>query len=233
MQLPGSSPTWEPTPFTSCDQPPHLVKKCSVSDVIRRCAQVRFIDQESWDAVRARKAARQGWSYQAQRRPKRLLSGIAQCGLCVGPFVVTGSDKWGCANARRAGTCSNRRRIDNPVLEDRVVSGRRRELLDPDRMKRDSVAYYGDRAQYEREQKAAAARAGRRVEQLQATIDRLVAAVTAGAGAGDIPEIVQALHRAPSAPSSSTRSARPRRRRSPSCTPRSMTPIASPSTISL
>jgi len=155
---------------------------------------LRIVSDDDWEAVRQRKAARENWDFNRQRRPKRLLSGLLRCGQCGGPYVVIGSDKWGCAHARRAGTCTNGRTIDSTVLERRVTQGLKAGLLSPERVARVVKAYHDERTRLDAQARTEAARNERKAAALDATIARLVAAV--GAGAGDIPEIVEALRTA-------------------------------------
>lgn len=155
---------------------------------------LRIIDDESWQRVRGAKSNKQGWDYKSQRRPKRLLSGLLTCASCGGPFVVIGADKWGCANSRRAGTCDNHRKIDTAPLERRVLAGLRQELLSPERVSLAVRTYHQERQRLDREAASTAQRNRSRIEALTKQIDRLVAAITAGAG--DVPEIVQALQTA-------------------------------------
>lgn len=155
---------------------------------------LRIIDDESWNRVRAAKRMKQGWDYASQRRPKRLLSGLLTCGCCGGPFVVIGADKWGCANSRRAGTCDNHRKIDTPPLERRVLAGLRQELLSPERVSLAVRTYHQERQRLDKESADMAQRHRTRIEALTKQIDRLVSAITAGAG--DVPEVVQALQAA-------------------------------------
>lgn len=153
-----------------------------------------IVDQESWDRVRAMKAGKQGWDYRTQRRPKRLLSGLIACGCCGGPMIVIGSEKWGCANARRTGTCNNRRTIDNGPLESRVVGGLRRELLHPDRVALAVKHYHEERARLDRQAAEAGAKARKQLDAVEKKIANLVGAIAAGGG--DVPEIVAALQSA-------------------------------------
>lgn len=155
---------------------------------------LRIIDDESWARVRALKSNKANWDFKAQKRPKRLLSGLIACGVCGGPFVVVGSDKWGCATSRRAGTCDNHRKIDTPVLERRVLAGLRQELLSPERISLAVRAYHQERQRLDRQSADLATRNRRRIDELGTKIDRLVAAI--GAGAGSIAEVVEALQAA-------------------------------------
>lgn len=162
--------------------------------VVVEVPQLAIIDAASWAAVRARKAEWAGWDYAKQRRPKKLLSGLVTCGQCGGGMVVIGDGKWGCGNARKRGTCSNRRTMDNPGLERRVLAGLERELLSPDRVAAAVRVYREERLRLDRENAGTARRAKARTAELDRQIKRLVAAIAAGAG--DVPEVVARLRAA-------------------------------------
>lgn len=155
---------------------------------------MRIVDDESWAAVRRRKSSKENWSYGSQRRPRRLLSGLVRCGECGGNVIGIGGEKWGCINSRRSGTCSNRRTIEGPVLETRVLNGLRREMLSPERVTKVVKAYHEQRAALDRKAYDSAARNRKRIEELEKQIGNLVGAIAAGAG--DVPEIVSALQAA-------------------------------------
>jgi site-specific DNA recombinase len=153
--------------------------------------ELRIVDQASWDAVRERKAEWSEWTFTSQKRPKRLLSGLVECGRCGGNMGIIGAGKFGCTAARRAGTCNNRRTIEADVLERKVLSGLEAELLSPERVRLAHQAYREDRARLDREARAAGARQRKRAAELEQQIERLVAAIAAGAG--DVPEVVEKL----------------------------------------
>ena len=153
-----------------------------------------IVDRESWDAVRERKSARQDWAFNKQVRSKRLLSGLVRCGQCQGNYIIISPDKWGCANARRAGTCSNRRTIRTAALEERVMGGLRAELLSPERVSLAVKVYHDHRQRLDKEAAAANAANRKRAAELESHITHLVDAIATGAGS--VPEIVQRLQHA-------------------------------------
>lgn len=172
------------------------VPKVNPQDQWQRQAvpHLAIVDRDSWDRVRAMKTSRQGWDYATQRRPKRLLSGLVFCGQCGGRMVVIGSQKWGCSNSRRAGTCTNHRTINNGPLEQRVVGGIRKELLRPELVAEVTQAYHLERARADRQSAEQARHSRKRIDELGRKVDNLVAAIAAGAG--DVPEVVAALQAA-------------------------------------
>ncbi len=95
--------------------------------VITEVPQLRIVDDELWQAVKARQergparklpappplppkdqATPGFWSHQ---RPKHLLTGLMRCGACGGGYVKISANLFGCAAARNKGTCDNRLNI--------------------------------------------------------------------------------------------------------------------------
>ena len=102
---------------------------------------LRIVDQDLWDAVKARQGATRRVSAaesDGDRRPERarrnrhLLSGLLECGCCGSAYTLSGSNYYGCAAARNKGTCDNRRLIKRTDLEERVLGGLKEKLLHPD-----------------------------------------------------------------------------------------------------
>ena len=110
---------------------------------------LRIIDQELWNEVKARQAAlakrkaklestdRNHLSTgQALRRRKYLLSGLLQCGRCGGNMTVAGAAKYKtyyCANAKEKGpsVCEGFRGLRESVALPLFLDGLRNELMKP------------------------------------------------------------------------------------------------------
>lgn len=142
--------------------------------------QLRIVSDDLWDRVRARRAAQEGVPFRQQRRPKRLLSGLVECGTCGGSYVVVGPDRWGCSGRRDGSNCTNNRTIGNKQLEERVKRGLREKILDPE-----LVAIYVREYHLERAADAAAsqkrrAKLERQLADTTARIERLVEAIACG-----------------------------------------------------
>ena len=138
---------------------------------------LRIVSQEVWDAVRARQAQLQFEMIQpdggqsgdgqaggrqnlnAAHRRKFLLSGLLTCGACGGGFTIVAQDRYGCAAHRAKGTCNNNATIRRQRVEQRVLSGLRDRMLDPQ-----IVAAFV---------KAFAAEAAEAHQQATASVDRL------------------------------------------------------------
>ena len=65
-------------------------------------------------------------------RPRHLLSGLLECGVCGGPYSMRGQDRYGCSSHIMTGTCSNGRGIRRSVIEERVLSGLKDQLMAPE-----------------------------------------------------------------------------------------------------
>jgi site-specific DNA recombinase len=112
--------------------------------IIRDEPQLRIIDQQLWERVKALQAeARSARDAQFKltgnplagaKRPAHMLSGLVTCGACGAPFLATGGGRWRC-KGHRTGTCDNGS-IATTELETRALAGIRGRLLTPALIKR-------------------------------------------------------------------------------------------------
>lgn len=111
--------------------------------------ELRIVDQELWDAVKARQdldARRRSMvettdpnklsSGQTLRRRKYLLSGLLHCGLCGGRMTMAGTGKYKtyyCANAKEMGpsVCAGFRGLRDSIALPLVLAGLRDDLMQP------------------------------------------------------------------------------------------------------
>ena len=104
--------------------------------VIQEVPEMRIIDQELWDKVKARqdklRFKMKDMKLRDRQRPRYLLSGLVKCGHCGGGFSVISRTHMGCSSARNKGTCDNRRTIKREALEELVLGSLRHHLMDPD-----------------------------------------------------------------------------------------------------
>ncbi len=106
--------------------------------VTQSVPELRIVERELWDQVKARQAAmaigpqeRGNNPLSDRRRPKYLLAGLLKCGSCGSAYTLISKNLLGCAAARNKGTCSNRINIRVETLEASVVSGLRTHMMDP------------------------------------------------------------------------------------------------------
>ena len=109
--------------------------------VIQDVPELRILDDELWEAVKARQARNRlardenGHTDVAtvnrRRRPKYLFSGLTKCACCGGGYSAISATLIGCSTARNKGTCDNRVNIRRDELESRVLNALRTRLVDP------------------------------------------------------------------------------------------------------
>ncbi|WP_418610988.1 recombinase family protein [Gluconobacter cerinus] len=107
--------------------------------VLQDVPDLRIIEQDLWDAVKARQS-QTTWSQKSRgtgahllnalQRPTHLLTGLIKCGCCSGGFSMISKNHLGCSTARNKGTCENRLTIRRDVLEKSVLNGLRTQMMD-------------------------------------------------------------------------------------------------------
>ena len=110
--------------------------------VVAEVPHLRIVGTELWDRVKARQAAldavakpaSDGSTFQSQRRPTYLLSGLLRCGVCGGGMSVISATHVGCSSARNKGeaVCSNRRTVKRECVEASVLEALRTRLMAPE-----------------------------------------------------------------------------------------------------
>lgn len=110
--------------------------------VIQEVPELRIVEQDLWDAVKARQAEttfsqpeRGNEALNDRRRPRHLFAGLIRCGRCGGGYSMISKDLLGCSTARNKGTCDNRLNIRRDALEASVLGGLRTHLMEPDLFK--------------------------------------------------------------------------------------------------
>ncbi|MDE2817134.1 MAG: zinc ribbon domain-containing protein, partial [Chloroflexota bacterium] len=87
-------------------------------------------------------------------RPRHLLSGLLECGVCGGSFAMRGQDRYGCSNHVMNGSCANGRGIRRTVIEERVLAGLREKLMAPEAAAEATRAWAEETNRLNRERRA-------------------------------------------------------------------------------
>jgi site-specific DNA recombinase len=161
--------------------------------------QLRIVSDELWNAARAQLQRFSGGLKAPVRRPKKLLSGKAQCGVCGASWrVVSGTHRmggrYGCAAHHDGRGCSNGRTITGDSFERRVIRGMAEQMLDPvyvEAWVREWQAARTERLAGTRKERG---RLERRKADAEKRIARLVTAIADGLG--EIEEVATALRAA-------------------------------------
>ena len=182
---------------------------------------LRIIDDELWNAARARQAslvrlfdeARAGGAdilraASTNRRPKTLLSGLLECGVCGGTVAKRGNNRFGCVSHIMGKGCTNSRTINRDVLEARVLAGLRDKLMAPHVVAEAMRAYIQETNRLNHYRRANREADLLRLEKARKAIAGIVAAIEDGGYSrplmerlktleGDAEGIEQALNQAP------------------------------------
>ncbi len=109
--------------------------------ITQKVPDLRIVEDDSWDAVKARQGSIRGSDrvtnaratrFWERRRSRHLLSGLVQCGKCGSHYASIGRDYLACSAARGSGTCANRQSIRRGALERMILEGLRQRLMAPE-----------------------------------------------------------------------------------------------------
>ena len=153
---------------------------------------LRIIDDRLWARVKARQGAIRddilaeriehptAPKSERARRARYLLSGLLQCGCCGSGYIMISDSRYGCAAARNAGTCTNRKTIRRVDVEVRVLLGLKDNLLHPD-MIAEFLAEFQREVQAQRlASLSAKATAEQELVKVTKEIDNLITAIAQG-----------------------------------------------------
>jgi site-specific DNA recombinase len=118
--------------------------------------------------------------FSKQHRPKRLLSELAVCGVCGGGWIVIGSERWGCSSHRNGKACSNGRTITTERFEERVLSGLKERMLDPQLVNTFVAEYHAEFDRRSAQQQRQNGQLEKKLSDANGKITRLVNAIADG-----------------------------------------------------
>ena len=148
--------------------------------VVQSVPHLRIVDEETWEAVQARRRSYHGVKLHRTVRPRRMLSGLGVCGLCGEGWIVIGTERWGCTKHKSDGSCTNNRQITTEYYERRVLAALRQRMLDPALVEVFVREYHAEYARRAADSCRDEARLQKRLTAAQAQVKRLVAAIAAG-----------------------------------------------------
>ncbi|WP_372394604.1 recombinase family protein [Azospirillum sp. HJ39] len=158
--------------------------------VIQEVPELRIVDQDLWDAVKARQKAFaltpvetkevDGNILTDRRRPKHLFAGLVKCGCCDGGYSMISKDLLGCSAARNKGTCGNLKNIRRDSLEASVLNGLQAHLMGPALFKEFCEEFTREMNRLRMEQSSEIAGRRKELERVQRELDRAVQAILDG-----------------------------------------------------
>jgi site-specific DNA recombinase len=99
--------------------------------LVKSVPQLRIVEQELWDAVKAKQGAlsKQSGNAKPRMRAKHLFSDLFKCGACGGGASMSNSTSYGCSTARSKGTCDNKKLVKRTTVELAALEAIKLELL--------------------------------------------------------------------------------------------------------
>ena len=157
--------------------------------VIQEVPHLRIIDQDLWDRVSQRLAAKSlpphrpsdkaTTGFWDRRRPRHVLTGKVFCGCCGRAAANFGQDYLGC-RAAKLGACRNTSTIRRGVIEARVLAALGGQLMQPELLDEFIAAYNEELVRLAAETKGQADVRRRERGSLERKIANLVDAVADG-----------------------------------------------------
>jgi hypothetical protein len=144
--------------------------------IVEEVPELRIIDDELWNAVKARQTSiresegvtkARATRFWEQRRAQHLLTGLVHCGACGSRLASVGRDYLACSAARGQGTCTNRKGVRRSPLEELILEGLRQRLMAPDMVEEFVAAFHEEVNRHRRDETAA--RAGKERELAEVT----------------------------------------------------------------
>ena len=157
--------------------------------IVEEVPDLRIIDDELWNAVKARQTSirdsegvtkARATRFWERRRAQHLLSGLAYCGSCGSRLASVGRDYLACSAARGQGTCTNRKGVRRSPLEELILEGLRQRLLAPEMVEEFVTAFHEEVNRHRREATAARAGKDRELAEVTRKLDKLIEALIEG-----------------------------------------------------
>ena len=162
--------------------------------VVAEVPHLRILDDDLWRAAKERQeesadkyaaviaGVRRAHAnpMNAAHRPRHLLSGLLECGVCGGACVKRGQDRYACSNHARTDGCTNRRSVRRAVLEERVLAGLKHRLMAPEAAAEAIRAHAEETNRLNRERRASGAGDRKELAEIEKKIATMIAAIEDG-----------------------------------------------------
>ena len=157
--------------------------------IVQDVPALRIVDDELWQAVKARQgsirasdrvANARATRFWERRRSRHLLSGLVRCQECGSRYAAVGRDYLACSAARGSGTCSNRQSIRRAALEALILDGLRQRLMAPELVEEFIRAFQKEINLQRREDDALRDAKGRELADIKRKLDGLIEAIADG-----------------------------------------------------
>lgn len=187
---------WNRASSSKCPDTGKRVERINSSDqwVITEVPELRIVEQELWDKVKARQEVlAKKFTAQAKRRPKQLLSFLLKCGCCGGGYSKVSATRYGCTNARKRGSCDNRLTIAQTRLEQMILNHLKTDLMKEEWFEEFMDAYQHHIKQSLNDTKSDTERIKAKLVKLEADKANLIEAIKQGIPASEIKDELAAI----------------------------------------
>ncbi len=161
---------------------------------------LRIIDDDLWNAVKdrqqgTRRQIAEGRDIRSERarRPRYLLSGLLQCGVCGGGFSKISQHHYGCSTARNKGTCDNMLTVRRDVIEATVLNGLKEQLMQPEAYKEFAAEFHREMNRLAASEDHDRARLEREIANVDRGLARLIDAIKSGVPGDAVKDEITAL----------------------------------------
>ena len=162
--------------------------------VIEAVPQLRIVDDALWEAVQIELERNRIAKPVYARRPRHILSGLGQCGICGGAWNISTGRFWSCGARRDGEPCTNNRTISTEAYERHALAALQEQLLDPAVVSTYVREYHEGLARAAKQARQRKATLERQLQAASSKVERLVTAVAEGGG--EFTEIRDALRAA-------------------------------------
>ena len=162
--------------------------------IVTEVPELRIVDDALWRAAKARQGeiseqfataiagTRRAHANRLNHahRPRHLLSGLLECGVCGGPYSARGQDRYACSIHVMSGSCANGRGIRRAVIEERVLAGLKDKLMAPEAAAEAMKAYAEETNRLNRERRASGATDRKELAEIEKRMASMIAAIEEG-----------------------------------------------------
>jgi DNA invertase Pin-like site-specific DNA recombinase len=158
-----------------------LMRYNDESEVMRvPVPDMRILDDALWQTVQDRLEANSTVRPERARRPKHIFSGMVECGVCGGPYIIASSQNWGCSRHRYGAACTNNRLVSRVNFDARVLADLKAGMLAPEAVSAYIREYHRDFARAAADLGRDRGKIERKLEEANRRKDRLLKAFADG-----------------------------------------------------